>query len=381
MAATVMQSTPAFRKTAESVEPGAKTLPQEYFVSPEIFAQEQKRIFSKQWVLVGHESQLATGGDYFVADVAEESLIIVRDKRGEIHGFYNVCRHRGSRLIEKSNGHLSAGIQCPYHAWTYAFDGRLLGAPHMDDLSGFEKADYPLHRVNLGLWEGFIFVNLGDASTQRGGYSLEDWLTSLTGKFSHWNMSILRPAKRIEYDVRANWKLMFENYAECYHCPGVHPQLQKVSPYDSAENDLREGPFLGGFMKINPGKSLTMSGNACAAFVGEIENLQQVFYYSIFPNMLLSLHPEYAMVHQLWPRSPERTLIVCDWLFHPDAFSREDFNPQDAIEFWDVTNKQDWHVCELSQQGISSRAYVPGPYSSRESIPAAWDEYYLRVMS
>src|SRR5215217_6070962 len=142
MAATVMQSTPAFRKTAESVEPGAKTLPQEYFVSPEIFAQEQKRIFSKQWVLVGHESQLATGGDYFVADVAEESLIVVRDKRGEIHGFYNVCRHRGSRLIENSNGHLSAAIQCPYHAWTYAFDGRLLGAPHMDDLSGFEKADY-----------------------------------------------------------------------------------------------------------------------------------------------------------------------------------------------------------------------------------------------
>ena len=211
-----------------------------------------------------------------------------------------------------------------------------------------------------------------------GFVSLEDWFAPLNGKFSHWNMSILQPVKRIEYDVRANWKLMFENYSECYHCPGVHPQLQKISPYDSAENDLREGPFLGGFMKINPGKSLTMSGNACAAFVGKIENLQQVFYYSIFPNMLLSLHPEYVMVHQLWPQSPERTLIVCDWLFHPDAFSRKDFRPEDAIEFWDMTNKQDWHVCELSQQGISSRAYQPGPYSSRESIPAIWDEYYVR---
>jgi len=260
-------------------------------------------------------------------------------------------------------------------------DGRLIGAPHMDELPGFDKSDYPLHPVNLGLWEGFIFVNLGDASTERGGYrSLEDWFAPLKGKFSHWNMSILQPAKRIEYDVRANWKLMFENYSECYHCPGVHPQLQKVSPYDSAENDLREGPFLGGFMKINPGKSLTMSGNACAAFVGKIENLQQVFYYSIFPNMLLSLHPEYVMVHQLWPQSPERTLIVCDWLFHPDAFGRKDFKPEDAIKFWDMTNKQDWHVCELSQQGIASRAYEPGPYSARESIPAAWDEYYLRQM-
>ena len=383
-----------FGKTTETFQAGAKTLPQRYFVSPDVFAEEQEKIFLTQWVLVGHQSQLAQAGYYFTAEVGPpsldygvtgigpESLIVVRDKRGEIRGFYNVCRHRGSRLIESRNGQLSAAIQCPYHAWTYALDGRLIGAPHMDDVPGFDKSDYPLHRVNLGLWEGFIFVNLANASTQRGDYrSLDTWFEPLGEKFSHWNMSILQPAKRIEYDVQANWKLMFENYSECYHCPGVHPQLQKVSPYDSAENDLREGPFLGGFMKINPGKSLTMSGNACAAFVGKIENLQQVFYYSIFPNMLLSLHPEYVMVHQLWPQSPERTLIVCDWLFHPEAFGRKDFRPDDAIEFWDMTNKQDWHVCELSQQGISSRAYEPGPYSARESIPAAWDEYYLRQMS
>jgi Rieske 2Fe-2S family protein len=371
---------PRFRKTAETFTAGGKTLPQRYFVSPEIFAQEQTEIFSRNWLLVGHKSQLKKSGDFFLVTIAGESLIVVRDQKSEIRAFYNVCRHRGTRLKEDTCGDTSA-IQCPYHAWTYGLDGRLIGAPHMDDVPGFDKSDYPLHRVNLGLWEGFIFVNLRDASTERSGYrSLGDWVAPLNGKFSHWNMSILQPAKRIEYDVRANWKLMFENYSECYHCPGVHPQLQKVSPYDSAENDLREGPFLGGFMKINPGKSLTMSGNACAAFVGQIENLQQVFYYSIFPNMLLSLHPEYVMVHQLWPQSPERTLIVCDWLFHPDAFGRKDFRPDDAIEFWDMTNKQDWHVCELSQQGISSRAYEPGPYSARESIPAAWDEYYLRQL-
>jgi len=390
---------PTFRKAAETFQARAKALPQRYFVSLEIFAQEQSEIFSRNWLLVGHKGQLKKSGDFFVIEVpappsqgygaTKESLIVVRDQKSEIRAFYNVCRHRGTRLKEDTCGHTSA-IQCPYHAWTYGLDGRLIGAPHMDDVPGFDKADYPLHRVNLGLWEGFIFVNLTDSSSltsvlsqserrkQDGFVSLEDWFAPLNGKFSHWNMSILQPAKRIEYDVRANWKLMFENYSECYHCPGVHPQLQKISPYDSAENDLREGPFLGGFMKINPGKSLTMSGNACAAFVGKIENLQQVFYYSIFPNMLLSLHPEYVMVHQLWPQSPERTLIVCDWLFHPDAFSRKDFRPEDAIEFWDMTNKQDWHVCELSQQGISSRAYQPGPYSSRESIPAIWDEYYLR---
>jgi Rieske 2Fe-2S family protein len=368
----------AFRKTPQNSSAGAKSMPQEYFVSPEIFAGEQRRIFSKEWLLVGHQSQIPRSGDFFLATIAGESLIIMQDSKFEIRGFFNVCRHRGTRLKEDSCGH-SSTIQCPYHAWTYGLDGRLIGAPHMDEMPGFDKADYPLNPVNLGVWEGFIFVNL--IPKRDGWLSLEEWFAPLNGKFSHWNIPMLRSAKRIEYDVRANWKLMFENYSECYHCPGVHPQLQKVSPYDSAENDLREGPFLGGFMKINPGKSLTMSGNACASFVGEIENLQRVFYYSIFPNMLLSLHPEYVMMHQLRPQSPERTLILCDWLFHPDAFAGKSFKPDDAIEFWDVTNKQDWHMCELSQQGIASRAYKPGPYSSRESIPAAWDEYYLRQMA
>lgn len=402
---TQTKATATFRKTAETFEPGAKSLPQRYFISPEVFAHEQEKIFSRQWVFVGHQSAIAQPGDYFVSEVANESLIIVRDKRGEIRGFYNVCRHRGSRLIESRNGQLSAAIQCPYHAWTYALDGRLLGAPHMDDVPDFNKADYSLHPVNVAIWEGFIFVNLANASTQRGGYiSLEEWFAPLRGKFSRWKSPTLRSAKRIEYDVRANWKLIFENYSECYHCLGVHPELSKISPYDSAENDLTEGPFLGGFMRIVKGRSLTMSGNACALGIEdssrardpahnrnqsqEIENdydyehdgKNRVFYYSIFPNMLLSLHPDYVMVHQLQPQSPEQTLILCDWFFHPEAFKHSGFDPDDAIQFWDMVNKQDWHVCELSQQGIASRAYRSGPYSSRESIPAAWDEYYLRRM-
>jgi glycine betaine catabolism A len=303
-----------------------------------------------------------------------------------VRGFYNVCRHRGTRLCEEKNGHTPA-IQCPYHAWTYGLNGRLVGAPHMDKVQGFDKAEYSLHAIKLALWEGFILVNLAD-----GPSPLEEVFAPLTTKFTHWNLPKLRSARRIEYDVRANWKLIFENYSECYHCPGVHPTLAKLTPYDLAENDLCEGPFLGGFMPITKGKSLTMSGEACALPVAgkdqeqdqehEQEGKDRVFYYSIFPNMLLSMHPDYVMVHQLWPQSPERTLILCDWFFHPEAagVTAPSYNPDDAIEFWDMTNKQDWHVCELSQQGIASRAYQPGPYSTRESIPAAWDREYLRFM-
>ncbi|MDP9098315.1 MAG: aromatic ring-hydroxylating dioxygenase subunit alpha [Verrucomicrobiota bacterium] len=380
---------PALRKTAGTFEAGARTLPQRYFVSSEVMAEEEKEIFLKHWLLVGHQSRIPKAGDYFVQETAGESVIIARDRSGVIRGFYNVCRHRGTRLCEDSGGH-SSTIQCPYHAWTYGLDGRLIGSPHMDDVPGFDRSQYSLHPANLELWEGFIFVKLGDDDMP-----LEQWFAPLAGKFSNWNLPRLRSVKRVEYDVKANWKLMFENYSECYHCPGVHPMLSKVSPYDSAENDLTEGPFLGGFMRINKGKSLTMSGEACALRIDHEQELaaaspsgggherkgeEQVFYYSIFPNMLLSMHPEYVMVHQLWPQAPDRTLIVCDWFFHPEAAERDDFNPEDAIEFWDVTNKQDWHVCELSQQGIASRAYEPGPYSSRESIAAAWDREYLKIL-
>jgi Rieske 2Fe-2S family protein len=374
---------PAFRKTADTFAQGARTLPQRYFISPEVFAEELEKIFASHWVLVGHQSEVAQRGDYFVRDVANESIIIVRDRSAEIRAFYNVCRHRGTRLCEEERGR-AAAIQCPYHAWTYGLDGRLIGAPHMDEVKGFKREQYSLRTVHAGIWEGFVFVNLANEQPP-----LEEWFAPLRGKFSEWDLPRLRSAKRVEYDVKANWKLMFENYSECYHCPGVHPMLSKVSPYDSAENDLTEGPFLGGFMKINQGKSLTMSGKACAMAIDHEhppsrrsgaagEGKDRVFYYSIFPNMLLSMHPDYVMVHQLWPEAPDRTRIICDWFFHPDAFGRADFNPQDAVEFWDVTNKQDWHVCELSQQGIASRAYEPGPYSPRELIPAAWDREYLR---
>src|SRR5207248_10449913 len=166
MHASQTKATLEFRKTTETFKAGAKTLPQEYFISPEIFAREQEKIFSNQWTVVGHESQIVQAGDYFIAKVAGENLIVVRDKRGELHGLYNVCRHRGARLCEERNGRVSA-IQCPYHAWTYALDGRLIGAPHMDETPGFNKTDYSLGRVSLGLWEGFIFVNLADASTSR----------------------------------------------------------------------------------------------------------------------------------------------------------------------------------------------------------------------
>jgi len=366
------------RRTAETHVAGATTLPQRFFTSSVIFDEELERIFYSRYLCAGHASELAHDGDYVIRSVGTESVIILRDREHVMRAFHNVCRHRGTRLCEATSGTLATSIQCPYHAWTYSLDGQLIGAPHMKEVEGFDKRDYSLHIVALQTWEGLVFINLAEEPAP-----FTEEFAPLLGKFTHWNIPLLRGARRLEYDVRANWKLIFENYNECYHCPLVHPTLAKLTPYDKAENDLTDGPFLGGPMPLaKPDGSMTMSGNRCGVPLGDLseEDRSRVWYYSIFPNLLLSIHPDYVMIQTLWPQATGRTLIRCDWLFHPDTIASGEGNVEDAIEFWDMTNKQDWHVCELAQQGIASRAYRPGPYSSKEGIPVAFDRYYLQAL-
>ncbi len=295
-----------------------------------------------------------------------------------MRAFYNTCRHRGTRICESAQGRFGETIQCPYHAWTYATDGRLVGAPHMQEAVDFAKADYPLKPVAVHEWEGFIFLHLGAEPEP-----FEVALAPLVGRFSRFALPRLKAGRRIEYDVNSNWKLVFQNYSECLHCPVIHPELSSLMPYTSGANDLTEGHVLGGYMVISaPNRSMTMSGRACGLPLGDLsgEDLQRAYYYTIFPNLMLSIHPDYVVYYTLWPQSAGRTRVVCEWLFHPDAFARPDFHPDDAVEFWDTTNRQDWHITELSFAGISSLAYEPGPYSPRESVPAAWDRSFLEAI-
>ncbi|MCL1463199.1 aromatic ring-hydroxylating oxygenase subunit alpha [Argonema galeatum] len=367
-----------FRKTASTFIKGAKTLPGKYYTCAAIFLEEIDRIFYSRWLCIGRVEQIPNPGDYFIQQVGQESIIVVRDRNGEVRSFYNICRHRGTRLCTEAQGNFNGKILCPYHAWAYGLDGQLEVAPLMNELDDFNQQDYPLHRVSVATWSGFLFLNLAE--------SPEPFATAfgpILDKFAQWQLPRLRVSDRIIYDIQANWKLICQNYCECYHCPSLHPVLAKMSPYRSGENDLISGLFLGGFMKINQiGGSMTLSGNWCSLPLGNVsgEDLQRVYYYSIFPNMLLSLHPDYVMVHRLWPQSPNRTQIICEWLFDPDAMKQPSFNSRDAVEFWDITNRQDWQVCELMQTGVSSRAYTPSPYSSAESLLAEFDREYLKAI-
>lgn len=357
---------------------GAKTLPGKYYVSEEIYQLENERIFSKNWLYAGRVSRLKKPCSYFLNEIDNESIIVSKDDKNRLHAFFNVCRHRGTRLCTETEGQFSKSIQCPYHAWTYSLNGKLLSAPNMQEVNSFDISDYPLHRVALAEWEGGIFINLSE-----GAVSFENAYAALYEKFEQWQLSELIPVHRIEYDVNANWKLIFQNYSECYHCPNLHPVLNRLTPYRASSNDLEEGPFLGGPMHLSDGnESLTMSGRACAKPLAGIsgDDLQLIYYYTIFPNMLLSLHPDYVLVHQLQRQGVGCTKIICEWLFHPDAVKQPDFDPSEAIEFWNMTNQQDWHICELAQKGVQSQAYVPGPYAELESMIAAFDRHYVKSL-
>src|SRR5256714_14423045 len=284
---------PTFLKTVESYQQGARTLPGRYYTAPEVFAAEQERIFQRNWICVGRDAALADPGDYLVVEIAGESLIVLRDQSGERRAYYNVCRHRGTRLCEAPRGRLSETIQCPYHAWTYALDGRLIGAPHMNEIEGFDKKSYPLHRVALHEWAGFLFVNLDPHAV-----AAEQWFAPLHGRFDRYNLRLLRTVRRIEYDVRANWKLILQNYNECLHCPTIHPELSTKLPYTSGANDLIERPFLGGHMEIKaPNENATLTARACALPLGGLDRVDRLraFLFVLFTPWLISLHPDYPV--------------------------------------------------------------------------------------
>jgi Rieske 2Fe-2S family protein len=363
-------------KPRDVMPEGAKTLPARYYTDPALFAAELDGLFGRMWFHAGRSEEASRPGQFFVRAVNGFDIIVTRNASGEVRAFHNVCRHRGTRLCTESAGQFSGSVQCPYHAWTYDLDGRLIGAPHMDDVPHFRKADFPLLGVHADEWDGHVFLNLSERPEP-----LAAQLGSLVGKFRNWRMQDLRLGRRITYDVKANWKLVIQNYNECLHCPNLHPALNKLSHYLSGENEPLHPTYMGGRMDLRPGvETLSWDGTCPRELLPGLsaEDRRRVYYYAIFPNLLLSLHPDYMMTHTLWPVAPDRTINVCEWHFQPSELARDGFDPADCVEFWDLTNRQDWQVCELSQAGIASRAYVPGPYSNREDLLYAFDRFIVR---
>jgi Rieske 2Fe-2S family protein len=342
----------------------ARTLPAEAYTSEAVFAWEAVHLFEQGWVCIGRADELADAGDQRAFRIGNEGILVVRDLHGLLRGFYNTCRHRGHELLEPGSSRNLRAIKCPYHAWVYQLDGALGAAPRFGDLDGFDKAEYPLIAARIEEWNGWIFVNADAAAP-----TLAEHVGNLAELIAPWEVGRLFVADTHSYEIAANWKTITENYHECYHCPSIHPALCDVTPIDSGENLAHDGMWVGGNMELKDfAATMSLTGESGGVPIRGLDDRQrrEVFYFGLFPNLLISLHPDYVMTHRIEPIAPGRTAIECQWLFPPEAKDRPDFSPAYASEFWDITNQEDWRACESVYRGLQSQGFHQGPFARSE---------------
>jgi len=339
------------------------TLPGEYYLDAGHFMLEARRLFHGEWFCVGRTDGLEQRGNYRLVNIAGESILVVRDEA--LHAFHNVCRHRGAELVPSPNAHeqagnFTAGIRCPYHSWNYSLNGELHSTPHLN----IDKSCLGLHKVEVADWQGFLFLRV-----TRGQQTIEESLGEVTDRVSNYELGNLRIAHRIDYEVAANWKVILENYNECYHCAGVHPELCKIVPA-FRKNGGAGLNWDDGIPQKDGTNTFTRSGTTRRSPLPGLDENEKLRHKGelIYPNLLLSLSMDHAAAFYLWPRSAGRTDIRCEFLFHPEEIQRDDFDPMDAVEFWDLVNKQDWKICESVQRGMQSSAFTSGFYGPMEDL-------------
>jgi Rieske 2Fe-2S family protein len=350
---------PALRPFGQS-----RMLPRDAYTSPRVFAFEQERFFAGSWTCVGREGDLEGTGAQRAMRVGGAGVLLVRATDGRVRAFANTCRHRGHELLGVGEQTTRRTVLCPYHAWTYDLDGALRVAPGFRDHGDFRPADHGLVELPLESWHGFLFVNgSGDAPP------FAEHVGALDDLVAPYRLERLVPLATHEYDLACNWKVVLENYHECYHCPLIHPELCQVSPPASGDNFELDGAWVGGTMDLKDhAVTMSLDGHSDGVPIPGLDTgrLRTVAYLGLFPNLLLSLHPDYVMTHLVEPLGPALSHVVCSWYFPPEATERPGFDPSYAVEFWDRTNRQDWAACESVQRGMASPHFQPGPLAPAE---------------
>ncbi len=356
------------------------TLPSSWYLDDSIYALEREHIFMQEWICVGREEEIPNQGDHKIIDAYGESILLVRSKTGKLNAFYNVCRHRGSLLcavepesnsdvdindrVELKGGVIGKNrILCPYHGWSYGLDGQLQRAPHMADVANFKPEKIQLYSVLLETWGGFIFINLNPSP----GATFGDHIAQTAHNFRRYPLSDLRIAKTIRYEVNANWKVICENYNECYHCGPVHPELCKIVPA-FLESGGSELDWEQGVPHRDGSDTFTFSGVSDRPSFPNLNASEQNSHKGdlLYPNLFLSFARDHVAVFILQAKGANRTIIDCLFLFEESEINKDLFNPDDAIEFWHLVNRQDWTICERVQQGMSARIHNHGVFSPME---------------
>jgi Rieske 2Fe-2S family protein len=331
-----------------------------WYVDPEIFAREQRAIFAQRWNLVGRSTEIPEPGAYITVSVAEDNVIVTRQEDGSVAAMLNVCRHRGARILLDERGSCRKFIRCPYHAWSYGLDGSLRGAPNLRDWVGEQQSSLGLQRVAVREQYGCLWVNLN-----RDGVSFEDDVERQIDRrlgdldrLEAWELDRLATGRRIVYDVAANWKLIIENFQECYHCTSIHPELTDVIPeFRSGVASQANGPGYGSSMGEQI-EGFTVDGRPGLEPLASVPEEDRRRYYgmTITPTAFINLIGDHAIVHHIIPLSVGATTVVCEWLFDPDALAAGvDIDP--TVELFHRVNLQDFEACERCQLGAQSPTY------------------------
>lgn len=350
------------------------------YTDPELFERERERVFRGRWVCGGRADAVPEPGDFARLDIGGESVLVVRGADGRLRGLVNVCRHRGARLCRDERGRFGRSIRCMYHGWTYGLDGTLTGAPQMRDLPGAVTRDRDLHTVAVTEWLGYVWLHLGVeppplAEQIEPQLAARFGLANATDALAGYGIGELRQVTEIGYDVRANWKLIVENFSECYHCSTLHPELTRALPYFRSGYgtvsgrrgaDLADG--MAGFSRSGRAVAPPLPGLAGG------EEARQFNAVNLWPNVVLVLLPDHVVWLRLEPLAVDRTRVVAQWLFHPTAAADPAVRAADAVELLDIANRQDFEAAERCQLGARS-VYYEAVYPPHEHVILAFHRW------
>jgi Rieske 2Fe-2S family protein len=359
------------------------SLEQAFYADSGLFARDMDMLTGR-WLCVGHVGELPTAGDWLVAEIGRESAIVTRDAGGEIRAMANVCRHRGSRICTKPHGHAMA-LTCPYHGWSYRLDGRLRRAPEMAE--GFDPAAHGLAQLPVQVIGGLIFLSFADNPPAID--TAAEALATMTGRYG-WDTA--RIGARKTFTVAANWKLALENYHECYHCAGSHPEFSLLHPLSRpgnrriGERDVESWPATPNGQEVfrvmhsslaDGVQTGSRDGKALAPpMVATGSEPECVFAELGFLSAFLA-YPDHGVIYRFIPRETLRTEIEVIWLVRGDAEAGRDYDTEALTWLWDVTSIADKTIIENNQAGVLSRAYRPGPFSKMEPATRLYVERYV----
>jgi len=390
-------------KLAES-QPEMFALPQAFYRDPDIYQRDIDRIFLNSWLYAGHQSEIPALGDWFLFEFAEESVIIVRSAENEINALLNVCRHRGSRICVESSG-CSKRLTCRYHGWTYDLQGQLRAAAHMGE--GFDKSEIALKRIHVELLDGLIFVNFAENPS-----SFKVVQEGLAECLRPYRLENARVAHRQSYPIASNWKLALENYCECYHCAPAHPEYsrghslahpdKRVEEYtvkvleraaacglsDKSVNRMYlDAPGFGAdfsyerYALMRDHVTGSADGEAIAPLMGDIKGYDGgTTDLQVGPVTFGLMYCDHVVLYRFTPLSIDTAECDITWLVNGDAEEGVDYDREKLTWLWDVTTHADKTIIERNQQGVNSRYYVPGPFSTMEDYAWKFISWYLDTM-